>query len=108
MAIEGATRLAKAQVATGHGTVDGATVTAQPLGAKRGVGSHPRSGIFQVVIATTATVTIEGRLDNSGTAPWVVIATFTVSGAQAVELFTFMRANVTAWTSGNVDAWLDQ
>lgn len=102
---EGATRLTTAQVATGAGN-GGSSGVVFPLGAKRGVGPHPRTGVFQVSM-TTATVNIEGRCDP--VAPWVVIATFVnTSTAQAVELFREMRVNVTAWTAGNVDAWLDQ
>lgn len=102
---EGAIRLTTAQVATGVGNGGNAGIVF-PIGAKRGVGTRSRSGIFQVSIATTATVNIEGRCDPA--APWVVIATLSASGAQAVELFREMRLNVTAWTAGNVDAWLDQ
>lgn len=55
---------------------------------------------FQLTIATTATVNLEGRLAPDQ--PWVVIATYTVSTADRAAKFPEMRFNVTAWTSGAV------
>lgn len=105
---ESAIRLATGQLVGGAGN-GGTAGVVFPIGAKRGVGTRSRSGIFQCSITVgTATVNIEGRCDPL--APWVVIMTFTnTSGAQAVELFREMRVNITAIAGGGVvDAWLDQ
>jgi len=85
-------KLATAQAATGAGT---------PVGPKL----HKEYGVAQVEITGVATVNIEGRVD--GAAPWVVITTLTSSDAVSVALMTQIRSNVTSFTSGVVNAWLE-
>lgn len=58
---------------------------------------------FQVTIAATATVAIEGSLDNT---TFVSLASFTATGAAMVALFPYMRANITSFGSGAVKAML--
>lgn len=64
------------------------------------------SSVVQVEITGTATVNIEGR--NDTTASWIVIATVTSNGAQAVANFAFIRLNCTAFTSGTISGWLSE
>lgn len=58
--------------------------------------------LCQVEIVTTATVDIEGRLAPD--MPWVVLKTFTASGAERISGFPEMRANCSDWTAGAVTA----
>lgn len=60
--------------------------------------------VFQVEITGTATVDLEGRVSPS--APWVMIHQSTASEIKAVVPVPEMRVNVTAYTSGAVNAWL--
>ena len=48
---------------------------------------------------TTATVAIEGSLDNVN---WRALRTETADFIGLVPAFPFMRANVTAWTAGTI------
>lgn len=61
-------------------------------------------GLFQGEISDTATLILQGRL--SPAAPWATVASLTESGAVVVTMFPEMRANVTAYTSGTVSAWI--
>jgi hypothetical protein len=82
----------------------GAGPTQQMLrdGLKSG---HINQGVFQVTGIGTGTVAIQGRADPN--AAWVDIATFTADGTQAVQLMREMRANVSAYTSGTINAWMN-
>jgi len=59
---------------------------------------------YAIVIATTATAQIEGRI--SAAYPWVIIGASVTADAAGVLTVCLpeMRLNCTAWTSGNVDA----
>jgi hypothetical protein len=61
------------------------------------------TGIVQAVITGTATVVLEGSLDNTN---WVTITSFTASGGSGVLLWPYLRGNVTSRTSGNVTLML--
>jgi hypothetical protein len=65
-----------------------------------------RVGLLQVQSSGTATIDFEGRLDPS--LPWVSLleVPFTGGGMVSVVLPPEVRINVTAWTSGSVNAWL--
>ena len=71
-------------------------------------------GSFQVDIAGVATVAIQGRVEPS--ADWVTLRTVDQDDvdstskalADGLQLLPQMRANVTAWTSGAVSAWLSE
>lgn len=89
-------KIVDAAVATGGGAVS--------YMQKHSQNNPTNIGVVQFEITGTATVNLEGRLD--ALAPWVVIATFTTSGAQAVTQFPQMRGNVTSWSSGVVNGWL--
>lgn len=74
---------------------------------QRHSGNNPTNiGIVQFEITGTATVALEGRC--TPLAPWVVIASFTASGAQAIAQFPQMRGNVTAYTNGAISGWLSE
>lgn len=61
--------------------------------------------ILQAIITGTATVKLQGSLNN---VDWVDVGTaVSVSGYQLVDVFPYMRGNVTAWTSGTVTLLLD-
>lgn len=60
----------------------------------------------QVQKTGTATVDVEGRCGPD--APWVVIANNVADGSlTAVPHVHEVRVNVSAWTSGVVNAWLN-
>lgn len=55
---------------------------------------------YQAVVTGTATVEVQGSNDGTN---WVQIANFTASGASTkADAFKYVRANVTAYTSGAV------
>lgn len=58
----------------------------------------------QVWGITTATVEVQGRLNES--APWVTLATFTnANGRTRIDgSFIEIRVSITAWTSGSIYA----
>ena len=71
------------------------------------------TGTFQVEITGAATVKCQGRADSE--APWVDIAEYDAddmnaddSAATWVTLMPEMRANVSAYTSGAVSAWIGE
>lgn len=68
------------------------------------VRARTASGIVQAIISATATVALEGSVNNSA---WFTIISFTASGAQVVDLPPYVRGNVTAFTSGTVTLLLD-
>lgn len=58
------------------------------------------STVFQVAGITTATVVIQGSLDGTN---WVALNSFTADGGYALTSpWKYVRANVTAWTSGTI------
>lgn len=61
--------------------------------------------IVQVDITGTATVTVQGRTYPD--MQWITIATYTSSGADAVQLFPEMRAVASGMTSATVKVELD-
>lgn len=61
-------------------------------------------GMWQVEITGTATCILKGRIDP--TAPWVTLASRTASGGDVVPVFPYMQAECTAYSSGNVNAWI--
>jgi len=61
-------------------------------------------GIFQVEITGTATVQMQGRVDENFS--WHTLETYTASGADKVAVFPHMRANISAYSSGEVTAVL--
>jgi hypothetical protein len=65
--------------------------------------NESQQGTIGIKISATATCKIEGSFDN---VTWFQLASVSANAAQLVPLCPFMRANVTAWTSGTVDAWL--
>lgn len=81
----------------------GAGASIKPL--RRSIDARANQGVFQVSGITTATVSIQGRADPS--APWVDLQVFTSDGSIAVQLMNEMRANVSAYTSGTISAWLN-
>lgn len=62
------------------------------------------SGVFQIEISNTATVKLQGRMSSDYS--WEDLNTYTSSTSENVTLFPEMRVNVTAYTSGNIDASL--
>lgn len=69
-------------------------------GAGTAVQNPGRHKLFQAVISGTATVDIEGSLDNVN---WVQLGQLTASGIVSdSDPWEYVRANVTAWTSGTV------
>jgi len=60
--------------------------------------------VLQVEIEGTATVEVYGRMSSSFT--WQLLKTYTASGADIVGAFPQMKADISAWTSGNVSAAL--
>lgn len=58
----------------------------------------------QVEISNTATCKIQGRLADS--LSWVDLQTFTTSGSASIPYMPKMRAIVSAYISGTVDAEL--
>lgn len=66
-----------------------------------------RVGVVQAAFGGTATVTIEGQLNDA--AGWTTITTISsadTSKAKTVALMPQMRINITAHTSGSVNCWL--
>lgn len=60
----------------------------------------------QFTVAGTASVKLQGRMQAD--AAWVDLGTAaTASGVQAILLMPEVRANVTSWTSGAVDVYVD-
>lgn len=68
------------------------------------VDSYREPHRYQVQITGTASVNIEGRAASD--APWVVLATVTETGSDAVNALPHMRANVTAATGATISVWL--
>jgi len=80
--------------------LDGATAT----GAGEWV-RLPLNKVFEVVGITTATVVIEYRVHNGGTAR--TLHTFTADDVQENNQAVFeCRANVTSYTSGTIDVYV--
>jgi hypothetical protein len=81
------------------------SVVAAPVFSPPSTGGN-RVALLQVGSTGTATIDFEGRLDPS--LPWVSLleVPFTGSGMVSVVLPPEVRINVTAWTSGSVNAWL--
>ena len=78
--------------------LDGVSATgAGPVRTVPDGGKHRRTA--QIRIDGTATVTIQGRMDD--TMPWLTIQSYTASGADEVATFPEMRGNVSA-VSGHV------
>lgn len=88
-------QLLNAVVAVGPGAVF------RPV--RRQVFTPVESGVFQVIITGAASVNVEGSADGIN---WAVIATLAASNAVAIQLMSYMRANVTSYTSGTVTAFL--
>ncbi len=85
---------------------DGAGATFQPSNTK----NSGDMGVVQFQLTNTATVKLEGSLDNVNFID--VSNDFAATGSEVndgerVALMPFMRANVTAHTSGTVSAWLE-
>lgn len=60
--------------------------------------------IVQAVISATATVALEGSVNGTN---WFSIYSWTSSGGQLVDVPSYVRGNVTAYTSGTVSLLLD-
>jgi hypothetical protein len=65
--------------------------------------NYIENGIFQCEITGVATVVLEGKV--AADAPWSTIVTKSASDAVVVKVFPYLRATITAYTSGNVSAW---
>jgi hypothetical protein len=63
------------------------------------------TGICQCVHTGTATTELQGSLNNSN---WFTVATFSASGAYAVDLPLYVRGNCTARSSGAITLLLEQ
>lgn len=62
--------------------------------------------IVRAKLAGTATVRLQGRMDENDA--WQNLGTdFSATGIQSIQLMPQVRANVSAWTSGAVDMWVD-
>lgn len=82
---------------SGHAAQSAGSPKAVNTGVVRGM-----YGLVQVKITGVATVDIEGRINSSF--PWKTITSFTGSDASEIVLFPEMRANVSSYSSGTVDA----
>src|SRR5687768_9819055 len=67
----------------------------------------PRLGIY-IQVATTATVKIETSPDGSLWMDTSITAKTATAYFALDELHRYVRANVTAWTSGAVNVWVAQ
>lgn len=82
-------------------TVAGAGTSYRPT--RRQVFTPVESGVFQAIITGVASVNIEGSADGIN---WAQLANLTNSGIIAIQLCSWMRANVISYTSGTVTAFL--
>lgn len=57
----------------------------------------------QIKGITTATVSVDGSLDGTN---WVSLISKTADFVGLVPAMPYMRANVTAYTSGSINVWL--
>lgn len=81
-------------------TATGAQTAVKPLDQRY----RTEVGVFQVTGITTATVVLQGRV--SADHDYQTVASLTADGIVSVNLLPDMRVNVTAYTSGTIDATL--
>ncbi len=88
-------QLATNQAATGVG----AAGIVQPSRSK-----FYKRGVLHVQGITTATVVLQGSLDGTN---FATIATRLADGVQDVPLPKFIRSNVTAYTAGTINVFVE-
>ena len=60
--------------------------------------------VLQAVISGVATITVQASLDGTN---WLTIKTYTASAIEEIPQYPFLRAQVSAWTSGTAGLLMD-